>query len=168
VLAREGRKARSALTRLWVGRESSELLACLEQGLCPSLEKLDLGRYPCSGGTVARCLRQGLTNCPDLRRLRLHLEDESTVVALAAALEEGLYPKLEVLDLSRGCASGGGIILAALRASPRPGIRELELSITKPRRGPRRNTQVGGVPWADATQSASRPTRRRRIRGGAG
>jgi hypothetical protein len=107
--------------------------ASLEQGLCPALQELDISRIPCSGRTMARCLRSGLTGCPDLRRLRLNLYDKSSAKALAAALEQGLYPKLEVLSiqaLNTRC-HGGEIVAAALRASPRPGLRELELNTTR-------------------------------------
>jgi hypothetical protein len=99
-----------------------KLWACLEQGVCPALQELDLGQIPCSGATAARCLREGLPGCPDLRRLKLHLGGVSTVVALAAALEQGLYPKLETLSIKARSedVDGGEVVAAVLRAFPRP------------------------------------------------
>jgi hypothetical protein len=108
-----------------------ELLSCLEQRPCPALQELDISRIPCSGATAARCLREGLPGCPDLRRLRLHFGGSSTILGLAAALEQGLYPKLEVLSIKAldETVDGGEVVAAALRAFPRPGLRELDLRI---------------------------------------
>jgi hypothetical protein len=106
-----------------------ELWACLELGACPALQELDMGYYPCSGDRMGRYLRQGLPCCPDLRRLRLSLLDAPAVVALAAALEQGLYPKLEVLGVYALSENAGEVVAAALRAFPRPGLRELDLDV---------------------------------------
>jgi hypothetical protein len=109
------------------------LWACLEQGACPALQELDLSRTPCIGATTARCLREGLTGCPDLRRLRLNSHDHLSAPAFAAGLEQGLYPKLEALSvraLNLEC-DWGEILAAALRAFPRSGPRELELNMTR-------------------------------------
>jgi hypothetical protein len=85
----------------------------------------------CTGTTAARYLREGLPGCPDLRRLRLCLGDPSAVVALATALEQGLYPKLEALSVTASSegADGGEVVTAAFRAFPRPGLRELSLDV---------------------------------------
>jgi hypothetical protein len=113
--------------------EVCELWACLEQGVCPTLQELDLHKIYLPGKKAARCLRQGLPGCPDLRRLRLFLHDDQTLVALAAALEQGLYPKLEALIATvspvffNWNVHGGEVFAAALRAFPRPGLQELDL-----------------------------------------
>jgi hypothetical protein len=106
-----------------------ELWACLEQGVCPALQELDLGEVHTRGAVAARCLRQGLPGCPDLRHLRLQLQGESAVVALAEALEQGLYPKLEVLRVFSPSVNGGNIVAAGLQAFPRPGLCELNLHV---------------------------------------
>jgi hypothetical protein len=108
----------------------SELWACPEQGVCPALQELNLRLCPCRGEMVARCLREGLPGCPDLRRLKLFLRDNSTVAALATALEDEKYPKLETLSVTAsGPFVGGEVVATALQASPRPGLRELELDV---------------------------------------
>jgi hypothetical protein len=127
----------SAHVDLWVGswswnaEDMCELWACLEQGVCPALQELDMSLTPCSGGIMARCLRQGLPYCPDLSCLRLNLKDAWTVMALAAALEQGLYPKLDYLGVRTTAmdVDGGGVIAAALRAFPRPGLEDLKLDV---------------------------------------
>jgi hypothetical protein len=118
-------------SRSWNEEDVSELWACLEQRVCPALQELDLSLVSCSGDVVARCLRQGLPGCPDLRRLRLDLEDASTVMALSAALEQGLYPNLEALGVGTTSMDGdwSETLAAALRAFPRPGLQELTLDV---------------------------------------
>jgi hypothetical protein len=108
------------------------LLACLEQATCPALQELDMSRASCRGDFATRCLSQGLTGCPDLRRLSLLLEDPSTLLGLASALQQGMYPKLEALStrMVSFALDEGEVFAAALQAFPRPGLRELDLYIT--------------------------------------
>jgi hypothetical protein len=108
-----------------------DLWDSLDEGVCPALEDLEIRRLTTLGTTAAFHLRQGLEGCPGLRRLKLvFYEDEAATAALAKALEWGLFPHLESLDIeARGFKSSGagGWIGVALDSFPRPALRELRL-----------------------------------------
>jgi hypothetical protein len=120
-----------------------KLWACLDQGMCSALEELGITDAP------AQCLREGLAGCPNLRRLRLDIAHDPPLVALGAALEQGLYPKLEVLSVTARRypgVNGGDVVATALRAFPRPALRELDL-----------DTWILGAGLAGALQSGACP-----------
>jgi hypothetical protein len=110
--------------------EMTDLWASLADGVCPALEELDIFKSTSLGPTAPLHLRQGLVGCPELRRLRLNLfdVDDASIAALAEALERGLFPKLESLDIEEGGVRHmkvNEVIGPALQACPRPALREL-------------------------------------------
>jgi hypothetical protein len=115
-------------------QDMTELWDSLADGVCPALEELDITRLTFLGPTAPFHLRQGLVGCPELRRLRLKLfnvnEPEGAVPALSEALERGLFPKLESLDIEARNTrrlKTNELIGLALQAFPRPALRELRL-----------------------------------------
>jgi hypothetical protein len=119
----------------WAGRKISggegimrELWAGLNGGCCPELTALEMPepRLVSAGATY---LRQGLSTCP-IRALRLSVADKAATEALASAIKWGVYPTLITLDVTAvgwARAEGCEVIIAAMHAHPRRGLRGLTL-----------------------------------------
>jgi hypothetical protein len=104
-----------------VGSES-ELGALLRQGGCPKLE--ELGNSQSSGSHLWRALE----GCPELRCLAIAAPLDQELIARAAALAMGLWPKLQTLHMRIFDRNGGAVVTRALKKFPRPALRELYLT----------------------------------------
>jgi hypothetical protein len=103
-----------------------ELGAWLAEGGCPLLEELDVSHAALSPAAASH-VYQGLAGCPNLRSLKPRA---STLGALTAALEQGTCPKLEHLKVDgiKVVYRLAGRLSGALRAFPRPALRDLHLT----------------------------------------
>jgi hypothetical protein len=102
--------------------------ALLAEGGCPALQELDFSSMSV-GRAAASHLCKGLAGCAELRYLHVPY-GRVYLMAVAEALERGVWPKLRVLGLPTSVDyEAWDAVVKALHACPRPALRDLRVRL---------------------------------------